>query len=64
MRSIDVDEFADKIGIDSAQAADLDGNGVIDARDIAMFAERQGIPLPERFRRILDEVRTIAVDTP
>jgi len=54
-RRVAVTSIANRIGADAARAADVDLNGVLDARDIALFAETRGISLPARFQEIVRE---------
>jgi len=51
--SISVDEIAHSIGMDAAMAADMDGNGVLDVADMALFSQGNNIELPERFQEIM-----------
>ncbi len=40
---VGVAELAKRVGLRAALASDVDGNGIVDAADIAAFAERSGI---------------------
>ena len=58
-----ISEIAADIGVETAVAADLDQNGVVDAFDVAEFADVNGIVLPERFQAILREQANAAEHT-
>ena len=59
--SVAVEDIARKIGMEAAMAADIDGNGVLDVADMALFGQGRSIELPEKFQEIMLE-RAIPVE--
>ena len=56
--SATVHDIALTVGMPAAQAADLDGNGILDTNDIALFAQDRSITIPDRFLQLMADEAT------